>query len=74
MGRAHGGGREPAVVFGQSGQDTADGRTLFLANRLHGPLGYVNGEAGYLLLGFWPLVAAAERARRAHWSARFLCG
>jgi UDP-GlcNAc:undecaprenyl-phosphate/decaprenyl-phosphate GlcNAc-1-phosphate transferase len=48
---------------------TGDARPLFLANRLHGPLGYVNGEAGYLLLGFWPLVAAAERARRAHWSA-----
>ena len=48
---------------------TGDARTLFLANRLHGPLGYVNGEAGYLLLGFWPLVAAAERARRAHWAA-----
>jgi UDP-GlcNAc:undecaprenyl-phosphate GlcNAc-1-phosphate transferase len=42
-----------------------DGQALFLANRLHGPLGYVNGEAGYLLLGVWPLIAAAERARSA---------
>jgi len=42
-----------------------DGPALFLANRLHGPLGYVNGEAGYLLLGVWPLVAVAERARNA---------
>ena len=27
------------------------------------PLGYINGQAGYLLLGVWPLVALAERAR-----------
>jgi hypothetical protein len=31
---------------------------------LNEPLGYVNGQAGYLLLGFWPLIAAAEFARR----------
>jgi O-antigen ligase/polysaccharide polymerase Wzy-like membrane protein len=51
-----------------------DGKALFLASRLHGPLGYVNGEAGYLLLGVWPLVAAAERARRAVWSAAAVAG
>jgi tetratricopeptide (TPR) repeat protein len=39
------------------------GPELFIANRLSDPLGYVNGQAGYLLLGFWPLVAAAERGR-----------
>lgn len=36
---------------------------LFLQQRLFEPLGYVNGQAGYLLLGLWPLVALAERAR-----------
>lgn len=36
---------------------------LFLAGRLNEPLGYVNGQAGYLLIGVWPLVALAERAR-----------
>lgn len=39
------------------------GADLFLSGRLHEPLGYVNGQAGYLLLGLWPLVALAERAR-----------
>jgi hypothetical protein len=36
---------------------------LFLTKRLNDPLGYVNGEASYFLLGIWPLVAVAERAR-----------
>jgi UDP-GlcNAc:undecaprenyl-phosphate GlcNAc-1-phosphate transferase len=36
---------------------------LFLGQRLNDPLGYVNGQAGYLLLGIWPLVALAERTR-----------
>src|SRR5680860_1179728 len=40
-----------------------EGPTYFLGSRLHEPLGYVNGQAGYLLLGVWPLVAVAERAR-----------
>lgn len=42
-----------------------DGSGLFLGPRLNEPLGYVNGQAGYLLLGLWPLVALAERAERA---------
>jgi UDP-N-acetylmuramyl pentapeptide phosphotransferase/UDP-N-acetylglucosamine-1-phosphate transferase len=42
---------------------SARGPELFVANRLSDPLGYVNGQAGFLLLGFWPLVAAAERGR-----------
>ncbi len=42
-----------------------DGPGLFAGGRLNEPLGYVNGQAGYLLLGFWPLVAVAERPRRA---------
>jgi hypothetical protein len=41
-----------------------NGPDLFLGSRLNEPLGYVNGQAGYLLLGFWPLIAAAEFARR----------
>jgi glycosyl transferase family 4/O-antigen ligase/polysaccharide polymerase Wzy-like membrane protein len=40
------------------------GADLFLSGRLNKPLGYVNGQAGYLLLGVWPLIALAERARR----------
>ena len=39
------------------------GEELFLGGRLNEPLGYINGQAGYLLLGIWPLVALAERAR-----------
>ncbi|MDQ3433955.1 MAG: O-antigen ligase family protein [Actinomycetota bacterium] len=41
------------------------GPDLFLLRRLHEPLGYANGQAAYFLLGFWPLVAVAERARNA---------
>ena len=40
-----------------------DGGSMFISKRLHEPLGYVNGQAGYLLLALWPLVAVAERAR-----------
>ena len=36
---------------------------MFIQRRLNEPLGYVNGQAAYLLLGVWPLVAVAERAR-----------
>ncbi len=41
-----------------------NGGDLFLVGRLQGLLGYINGQAAYLLLGFWPLVALAESARR----------
>ncbi|MDQ3607424.1 MAG: undecaprenyl/decaprenyl-phosphate alpha-N-acetylglucosaminyl 1-phosphate transferase, partial [Actinomycetota bacterium] len=41
-----------------------DGAELFIGGRLDGLLGYINGQAAYLLLGFWPLVALAEYARR----------
>ena len=47
---------------------------LFLAGRLNEPLGYVNGQAGYLLLGVWPLIAAAERAKRPLIGAAGLAG
>jgi len=40
-----------------------NGGDLFLASRLHEPLGYANGQGAYLLMGLWPLVAAAERVR-----------
>lgn len=40
-----------------------DGPSLFEGSRLLEPLGYVNGLGGFFLLGFWPLVALAERTR-----------
>ena len=40
-----------------------NGATLFFGGRLRDPLGYVNGQAGYFLLGFWPAVALAEQTR-----------
>jgi len=39
------------------------GSALFVGNRLNGPLDYINAQATYLLVGLWPLVALAERAR-----------
>jgi len=44
---------------------TGHGATFFLGNRISDPLGYANGEASYLLLGAWPMIALAERARSA---------
>jgi UDP-GlcNAc:undecaprenyl-phosphate/decaprenyl-phosphate GlcNAc-1-phosphate transferase len=41
-----------------------DGSELFFGRRLNEPLGYANGQAGYLLLGLWPLIAVAERVER----------
>jgi UDP-GlcNAc:undecaprenyl-phosphate/decaprenyl-phosphate GlcNAc-1-phosphate transferase len=41
-----------------------DGAELFLAGRLHEPLGFINGQAAVFLLGIWPLVAVAERGER----------
>jgi tetratricopeptide (TPR) repeat protein len=35
--------------------------TLFFRSRLHEPLGYVNGQASFFLLAFWPCLALAER-------------
>jgi UDP-GlcNAc:undecaprenyl-phosphate GlcNAc-1-phosphate transferase len=46
---------------------------LFQVKRLNDPLGYVNGQATYFLLGLWPLIAVAERARRA-WIAGVAAG
>jgi len=46
-----------------------DVEALFFGGRLRDPLGYVNGQAGYFLLGFWPCVALAEQER-----SKFLAG
>jgi hypothetical protein len=40
-----------------------DGSSLFSEGRLNQPLNYINGDGTYLLIGFWPLIAVAERAR-----------
>lgn len=37
------------------------GPELFLGTRLNDPLGYVNGQAAYLLIAAWPSLALAER-------------
>jgi tetratricopeptide (TPR) repeat protein len=46
-----------------------DGPSLFVARRLTFPLGYTNAQGGFLLLGFWPLVALAERSRSLLWGS-----
>ena len=38
-------------------------QALFLGTNLNSPIGYANGQANLLLLGFWPLVAIAEDTR-----------
>ena len=45
------------VISGMLGDD----KTLFLVGRLHEPLGYINGQASFFVLAFWPCVALAER-------------
>ena len=37
---------------------------LFLGTNLNSPIGYANGQANLLLIGFWPLVAIAQDTRR----------
>jgi len=39
---------------------TLGGPELFVDHRLSEPLGYVNGLAGFIIIGLWALVAAAE--------------
>ncbi|HET7590143.1 MAG TPA: O-antigen ligase family protein [Solirubrobacterales bacterium] len=58
-----------AGVIGIAGYDAvrllgSDNRALFSGTRLVEPLGYVNGLGGFFLLGFWPLIAVAERIRQ----------
>jgi UDP-GlcNAc:undecaprenyl-phosphate GlcNAc-1-phosphate transferase len=45
------------VLSGMLGGDTS----LFLGGRLHEPLGYINGQASFFVLAFWPCLALAER-------------
>jgi O-antigen ligase len=40
-----------------------DADVLFFGGRLRDPLGYVNGQAGYFLLGFWPCIGLAEQTK-----------
>jgi hypothetical protein len=40
-----------------------DPAALFIGGRLDAPLGYINGQAAYHLVGFWCLVAVAEQRR-----------
>src|SRR4051812_2118467 len=42
---------------------TGGGETFFFGGRLRDPLGYVNGQGGYFLLGFCPCIALAEQTR-----------
>lgn len=49
------------VVKLLGGDDLA---SMFLRGRLDEPVGYVNGQAAAMLLGFWPAFALAETARR----------
>ncbi|MGI8438673.1 MAG: hypothetical protein ACR2NV_00465 [Thermoleophilaceae bacterium] len=53
---------------------SGEGPSLFLGPRLNGPLGYINGQAAYLVLGLWPLVALAERARSSLLSGASVAG
>lgn len=41
------------------------GPELFLGTRLNDPLGYVNGQAAYLLIATWPALSLAERRHSA---------
>jgi len=43
---------------------TGSGQSMFVEGRLHEPVGYVNGEAAFFLMSFWPLLAIAERDAR----------
>ena len=47
---------------------------LFSATRLTEPVGYINGQAGYLLLGVWPLLALAVHAGRHSVAAGAMAG
>ena len=46
------------------GMLTSSAPGLFLGTTLNAPIGYPNGTANLLLLGFWPLVAVAADVRR----------
>ena len=48
--------------------------TLFLDGRLNEPLGYINGQASFFVLAFWPCLAFAERRRAAPLAGLGLAG
>jgi O-antigen ligase len=48
------------------------GEGAFLTRRLNSPIGYINGTAGLLLMGFWPWFACAGTARTRAWRAAAL--
>ncbi len=48
--------------------------SLFLGGRLHEPLGYINGQASFFVLAFWPCVALSERRRSVALSGVGLAG
>jgi UDP-GlcNAc:undecaprenyl-phosphate GlcNAc-1-phosphate transferase len=47
--------------------------SLFVGGRLDAPLGYINGQAAFHLLGFWLCLAVAEQRRRS-WVAGLAVG
>jgi len=49
-------------------------QTLFLDGRLNEPLGYINGQASFFVLAFWPCLAFAERRRAAPFAGLGLAG
>jgi len=53
-----------------------DGAALFHGTRLNDPVGYINGQAGFLLVGVWPCLALAERSgsKRALFSGAGVAG
>ena len=55
------GGRARRSPAGCSRACCGDDETLFLGGRLHEPLGYINGQASFFVLAFWPCLALAER-------------
>ncbi|MEY2517388.1 MAG: hypothetical protein QOJ89_4746 [bacterium] len=47
---------------------------LFFNDRLNDPLGYINGQASFFVLAFWPCLALAERRRPAPLAGLGLAG
>jgi UDP-N-acetylmuramyl pentapeptide phosphotransferase/UDP-N-acetylglucosamine-1-phosphate transferase len=47
---------------------------MFVAGRLHEPLEYINGQASFFVLAFWPCLALAERRSSAPWAGLGLAG
>jgi hypothetical protein len=57
-------GAAVGLIAGATAIQVASGDAgAFVSNRLDAPVDYINGSAGLFLMGVWPLVAVAERAR-----------